>query len=180
VAWEPAGPQVDRGSRLGLVFVSEPSKPVFVNAVDRRDPQGAVWAKLPLDEARYEPVTDPETDGVPILSYGKRRPCLVITLAAEIAAMGNALVLPISRLTTEIVVDGRSYGRDDFLSQPLTFMHFLPGNERLADGTVDFRWTWRLRRADLYAARNEATLDDETLLELLLRYRDYLYTPPPA
>lgn len=113
-------------------------------------------------------------EGVAIVGYAKLRPCLVVTLAEEIDDLGVAQVLPISTFkSVGQLQDGLLKGNH------IPHLQFLPGNgARLQDGYVDFRWTWRLKSDDLGAGIHEAELDEESLVLVLLRFRDYIYLAP--
>lgn len=130
------------------------------------------WIEWPADESL--PPTAFSADGLAITGFAKLRPCLVITRGEEIADHGLAQVLPISTFkTTTPMYDGLLKGNH------IAHLHFLPGDGRsVKDGYVDFRWTWRLKARDLAHGTHEASLDDETMVRLLLRFRDYLYPAP--
>lgn len=175
MTWVAPGPVIDKGSRVSGLLVPEPGKPVFAWATSTVDPtQQEQWVRWPLNPATHQPIRSVDPEGIQYLSYAKPRPALVLSVRNEIEGFGHALVLPLSRVPNDLTVAGRTFTRGELERQPLAFVQFLPGDARFADSTVDFRWAWRARRADLLAARHEATLDDDTLLELVLRYRNYL------
>ncbi len=139
-----------------------------------RDDGGAVdWKKWPTNKPLPDEAFSEE--GLLITARAKLRPCLVLTLQEEIEAFGELHVLPLSGF------QGGGFA-DLIKANQVPHAHFLPGNDqpRFEDATVDFRWTWRVRASDLTASRHEGDLDPETLVRLLVRYRDYLYLAAPG
>lgn len=154
------------------MLVPDPARPMWVG-ITGRDQESVDWKQWPTDR----PLPDEafSSDGLLITSRAKLRPCVVLTLRDEIDAFGEALLLPISALKPM-----RPAHAALIRANQVPFSHFIPGDARRSfdDATVDFRWTWRLRSADLDVARHEGELDPETLVRLLFRYRDYLYLAP--
>jgi hypothetical protein len=155
------------------VLVPDPARPISIG-VPKGNAGDLDWIRWPTDQT----IPDAAFTGGSLLYTGraKLRPCLVLTLRDEIDAFGEVHVLPIAGF------DGGDVRAALIRANQVPFFHFLPGllERKLEDATVDFRWTWRVRASDLRASRHEAELDPETLVRLLIRYRDYLYLAAPG
>lgn len=150
------------------MLVPDPARPIWIGIPRPGDGEAVDWKQWPTDR----PLPDEafSADGLLITARAKLRPCLVLTLQDEIDAFGEVHVLPLSGF--------KGGGFADLIkANQVPHTHFLPGRDepRFEDATVDFRWTWRVRATDLVTSRHEAELDPETLVRLLLRFRDYLY-----
>lgn len=120
----------------------------------------------------------------PIAVPAKLRPLIVVSAADEIAATGDAFVLPASQwMPADYPADqGAAISGDR-----VPHLHWIAGSRRfreIAACTVDFRWSYRLPRELLALARRRAPdghprgpvarLRDEDMAELLARFRAYL------
>lgn len=120
----------------------------------------------------------------PIAVPAKLRPFIVISPAEEIAATGDALVIPTSLWAPT------AYRPDQAAAisrNKVPHLHWLPASRRFGEVsacTADFRWTHRLTRELLALARRRAPdgqprgpiarLRDDDMAELLARFRAYL------
>lgn len=120
----------------------------------------------------------------PIAVPAKLRPFIVISTADEIAATGDALVIPTSLWAPA------DYPADQTAAisrNEVPHLHWVPASHRFREVsacTVDFRWTYRLTRELLALARRRAPegqprgpiarLHDDGMAELLARFRAYL------
>lgn len=120
----------------------------------------------------------------PIAVPAKLRPFIVLSTAEEIAATGDALVIPTSLWAPSEYPRAQAAA---ISSDRVPHLHWLPASLRIREisaCTVDFRWTYRLTRELLDRARRRAPeghprgpiarLRDEFMAELLARFRAYL------
>lgn len=120
----------------------------------------------------------------PIAVPAKLRPLIVLSTAEEIAATGDALVIPTSLW---VPTDFPRAQAAAVSSNRVPHLHWLPASRRFREisaCTVDFRWTCRLTRELLGRAQRRAPeghprgpiarLSDEGTAELLARFRGYL------
>lgn len=120
----------------------------------------------------------------PIAVPAKLRPLLVVSTAEEIAATGDALVLPTSQWVPA------DYGPEQAAAisgNGTPHLHWIAASRRFGEisaCTVDFRWSYRLPRELLALGRRRAPdghprgpiarLRGEEMAELLARFRAYL------
>jgi len=114
----------------------------------------------------------------------KLRPFVVVSTLEEIAATGDALVIPTSQW---VPANHSAEVAADIAANRVPHLHWLPASRRFHEidtCTMDFRWTYWLTRQLIALARRDAApgqprgaiarLRDGEMSELLERWRAYL------